>query len=57
MYVKESDRKLFNDASMLFMEKIKIDLPDEFLKKWLKMNAKKEFLESEFEKEYENYVK
>jgi len=56
-YLKDSDRKLFNDASMLFMEKVKIDLPDEFLKKWLKMNAKKEFLESEFEKEYENYVK
>ena len=56
-YLKESDRKLFNDGSLLFMKKIKIDLPHQFLKKWLKMNAKKEFEESEFEKEYENYVK
>jgi len=56
-YLKESDRKLFNDSSLLFMKKIKIELPNQFLKKWLKMNAKKEFEESEFEKEYENYVK
>ena len=56
-YVKESDRKLFNDGSLLFMKKTKIELPHEFLKKWLKMNAKKEFNDSEFEKEYENYVK
>ena len=56
-YLKESDRKLFNDSSILFMKKIKIELPNKFLKKWLKMNAKKEFEESEFEKEYENYVK
>ena len=56
-YVKESDRKLFNDGSLLFMKKTKIELPHEFLKKWLKMNAKKEFQASEFEKEYKNYVK
>ena len=56
-YLKESDRKLFNDSSIIFMKKIKIELPNKFLKKWLKMNAKKEFEESEFEKEYENYVK
>tara|TARA_B100000902_G_scaffold399042_1_gene468102 strand:- start:741 stop:2087 length:1347 start_codon:yes stop_codon:yes gene_type:complete len=56
-YLKESDRKLFNDGSALLLEKTKVDLPEEFLKKWLKMNAKKEFLESEFEKEFENYLK
>ena len=56
-YVKESDRKLFNDGSLIFIQKTKIELPHEFLKKWLKMNAKKEFQEAEFEKEYENYVK
>ena len=56
-YLKESDRKLFNDGSLLFIKKTKIELPNEFLKKWLKMNAKKEFNDSEFEKEYENYTK
>ena len=56
-YIVESDRKLFNDASNLFMKKIKINFPDDFLKKWLKTNIKKEFTEAEFETEYLNYVK
>ena len=56
-YIVESDRKLFNDASHLFMKKIKINFPDDFLKKWLKTNIKKEFTESEFETEYLNYLK
>ena len=40
-YLKDSDRKLFNDASLLFIEKIKLSFPEEFLKRWLKSNAKK----------------
>jgi len=57
MYLKDSDRKLFNDASLLFMEKVKVDISDSFLRKWLKSNLKKELSESEFDKEYINYVK
>ena len=57
MYVKDSDRKLFNDASQLFMDKVKVDISESFLKKWLKSNLKKELSDSEFEKEYKNYVK
>jgi len=56
-YVAESDRKLFNDASNLFMKKIKINFPEDFLKKWLKTNIKKEFTEAEFDTEYLNYLK
>ena len=56
-YLKESDRKFFNDCSLLFVDKIKLDLPKDFLKKWLKSNIKKEFKESDFEKEYNNYLK
>ena len=56
-YLKESDRKFFNDSSRIFIEKIKIEFPLKFLKKWLKNNIKKEFVESEFEKEYDNYLK
>ena len=41
MYLKESDRKLCNDASLMFMDTVKVELPKEFLKKWLKSNAKK----------------
>jgi len=57
MYLKESDRKLFNDASLIFMDKTKCKLPEKFLKKWLKNNAKKKFSQSEFDQEYENYLK
>ena len=57
MYSGESDRKLFNDASALCIDKIKIDFPQEFLQKWLKSNIKKEFSQSEFDKEYANYLK
>ena len=32
-YLKDSDRKLFNDASLLFIEKIKLSFPEEFLKR------------------------
>ena len=56
-YLKDSDRKLFNDASLLFIEKIKLSFPEDFLKRWLKSNAKKEFSESEFNAEYKNYLK
>ena len=56
-YIKESDRKLFNDASQFYIDKIKVDLPEEFLKRWLKNNAKKKFENDEFEKEYSNYLK
>ncbi len=56
-YIKESDRKLFNDASQFYIDKIKVDLPEEFLKRWLKNNAKKKFENDEFEKEYNNYLK
>ena len=56
-YSKESDKKLFNDAHALFINKVKIQFPEEFLKKWLKSNIKKEFSKSEFDKEYINYLK
>ena len=56
-YLKDSDRKLFNDASLMFIEKIKLAFPEDFLKRWLKSNAKKEFSESEFNSEYKNYLK
>jgi len=57
LYLKESDRQLFNDACAAFIEKTKIDFPEDFLKKWLKTNIKKEFTDLDFEKEYKSYLK
>ena len=56
-YVRESDNKFFNDASSLFIEKVKINLPEEFLNKWLRKNAKKEFKDEEFNVEFQKYLK
>jgi trigger factor len=36
MFAQDSDRKLQNDLYNLSIEKAKFDLPDEFLKRWLK---------------------
>jgi trigger factor len=57
LYVRESDNKFFNDASSLFLDKTKINLPEEFLNKWLRLNAKKEFNDDEFNSEFKNYLK
>ena len=56
-YKINSDNKFFNDVSSLFIQKTKIDFPEKFLKKWLKINAKKKFNDAEFNTEFKNYLK
>jgi trigger factor len=41
MYAQDSERKLQNDLYKLAIEKAKFDLPDEFLKRWLKVTNDK----------------
>jgi trigger factor len=41
MFAQDSDRKLQNDLYKLSIEKAKFDLPDEFLKRWLKATNEK----------------
>lgn len=41
MFAQDSDRKLQNDLYNLSIEKAKFDLPDEFLKRWLKATNEK----------------
>ncbi|HTD99570.1 MAG TPA: trigger factor [Mucilaginibacter sp.] len=41
MYAQDSERKLQNDLYTLSNEKAKFDLPDEFLKRWLKATNEK----------------
>src|ERR1700744_2887800 len=41
MYAQDSERKLQNDLYTLSIEKAKFDLPDEFLKRWLKVTNEK----------------
>ena len=53
---KESEYKALIDARTLAIEKTKFDLPEEFLKRWLKQ-ANKELSEEEIEKDFENFLK
>jgi trigger factor len=41
MFAQDSDRKLQNDLYNMSIEKAKFDLPDEFLKRWLKATNEK----------------
>ncbi|MBU1373583.1 MAG: trigger factor [Bacteroidetes bacterium] len=56
MMSQDSDRKLANDLYKYGSEKAKMDLPDEFLKRWLKV-ANKEVTDEELEKGYDDFAK
>lgn len=51
----ESDRKLKNDIVLDLIKNTKFELPDEFLKRWLRTVDEKKPTAEEIEKEYVNY--
>ena len=51
-FEKESDKKLQKEIRSVFLDKNKLQLPDEFLKRMLKTRQQKNFEEHEFEHEY-----
>ena len=53
----ESDRMLKNDVVIYLLSKLKLEMPDDFLKKWLLKNSEKPLDPSVLERDYENYVK
>ena len=54
-FVKESDRKLKNDMVLSLLKNTKIELPDEFLKRWLLTVGEKKATKEEVDQEYPNY--
>ncbi|MBI9036289.1 MAG: trigger factor [Bacteroidales bacterium] len=56
MYVKESDRLFTRKAVEKIMEKTEVDMPDEFLKRWL-VAANEELTEEKVNAEYESFAK
>ena len=54
MFVGESDRKFLEDIKEKVLSKTKFDLPDEFLKKWLRTNQENPVSEEQVEEEYPN---
>lgn len=55
-FVGESDRKFFNDAVKAMIETADINLPDEFLKRWLVDVNREKLTAEEVEKNYDSYA-
>jgi trigger factor len=56
MMVQDADRKLQNDLYNLTLQKIQFDLPDEFLKRWLKATNEK-LTDEELQGGYDDFAK
>ena len=56
-FVTESDRMLKNDVVLYLVEKVKFDLPDEFLMRWLVKSSEKPLTLDQVKIDYPNYSK
>jgi trigger factor len=56
-FIGESDRMLKNDVVTYFIEKLKLEMPNDFLKRWLVQNSKQPITIEVLEKEYDTYAK
>jgi trigger factor len=56
-FIVESDRMLKNDVVTFFINKTKLKLPDEFLKRWLVKTSEKPLTMEQVEQEYDMYSK
>ncbi|KAF5062312.1 Trigger factor [anaerobic digester metagenome] len=56
-FVGESDKKFFNDAIKYLIESSAIELPDEFLKRWLVDVNQDKLTADEVEKNYDDYAR
>lgn len=57
MFVADSERFLMREVENKLLEKTGINLPDAFLKRWLKAVNEKPLTTEEIEKDYDNYAK
>ncbi|MFT7101969.1 MAG: trigger factor [Bacteroidia bacterium] len=54
-FAQESDKKLKNDIVIDLLKNTKVELPDEFLKRWLTTVGEKKSSKEQVEQEYPNY--
>lgn len=54
---RDSDYKLRYDIEDYILNKLKLKLPDDFLKRWIRKSNEKPISAEEIEKEYDNYSK
>ncbi|MEX2483218.1 MAG: trigger factor [Brumimicrobium sp.] len=57
MFSRDSDKILMRRVTNDLIEKTKIDLPNDFLKRWIHSSQKEPVPMQEIEKEYDNYAK
>ena len=56
-FISESDRMLKNDVVTYFIDKLKLKMPDEFLKRWLLKTSEQPITVEVLDKEYDMYAK
>ena len=56
-FATESDRMLKNDVVLYLVDKVKFDLPDQFLMKWLMRSSEKPLTEDQLKSDYPQYSK
>lgn len=57
MFINDSDKMLTRDVYDQLIEKTEVNLPDEFLKRWIKLSNEKPITEEQIDADYENYAK
>ncbi len=57
MFVNDSDKLFVRNVYENLLEKTKIELPNDFLKRWIKFNNDAEISDEQIEKEYDGYAK
>ncbi len=57
MFANDSDRLLTRSIYEDLVENTKLDLPNQFLKRWIKLSNEKPISEEQIEKEYDAYAK
>ncbi len=56
MFANDSDRLLTRDVYTELVDKTKVELPDVFLKRWIKLSNEKPLTDEQIENEYPSYV-
>ena len=57
MFSNDSDRMFVRSVYEDLIDKTKMDLPDDFLKRWIKFNNEQEITDQQIEDEYDGYAK
>jgi trigger factor len=57
MFSNDSDKMLTRDVYDKLIEKTEVNLPDEFLKRWIKLSNEKPITDEQIDADYDNYAK